>query len=187
MRITVQIDEVSLASAVEQIYTQAVDYGSDGSPEPGDWHPTGARTLGDLVAEQLIERLVRDDSLYSGLRRRYETIRDEEIRARVAPLVAEAIAGPVVRTNGYGEPIGDPVPLRDLIVKETRAQLTRPPAGRGGSMSVVELAIAEQVKAAFLDVIAAEVKVVKDAVSRNLATQAAGAIEQVVKNALAGR
>lgn len=185
MKITINVDEVSLTSAIEATYGQGVEHGSDGSPEPGDYYVNGHRTLGDLVAAQMLVKLTTDER-YHDLRRRITEIRDEEIRAAVRPLVLAAIQNPSPQTNAFGEPTGATVGLRELIVKEARETLKRGnDYGRGPSMLSME--IEKAVKAAFLDVIAAEVKTVRDAVSRSLSTQAAGALEQVVKNALAGR
>ena len=45
------------------------------------------------------------------------------IEAQVGEVVQTAIAEPVRRTSSYGEPIGDPIPLRELIVKAAKTWL----------------------------------------------------------------
>ncbi len=82
-------------------------------------------TLGDAVAEVAVRKLA-DGSQWASLRDRVCSIRDEEIRAHVAPLVADAIMAGVQPTNAFGEPSGPPKTLRDLILEQVKRQLTAP-------------------------------------------------------------
>lgn len=187
--IHVTIDQVALNTMVEAVYAQGVDYGSDGSPEPGDPYPAGYRTIADLVVSQVLAKVTADTDRWDTLRRRVTQIRDEEIRAAVLPLIAAAITTPFERTNAFGEPNGTNTTLRELILKQARAQMQeRTGTGHGRSgPTVMETIVAEAVTKELAAFIAGEVKVLKDALSKSLASQGAAAIEQVVKNALAGR
>jgi len=109
---------------------EAIDLSSDIGTEIRDYdHETGAvetrgKTLGDLVAEQITQKLVADDH-YREMRKRYLKVRDEEIRAAVAPVVAEALAGPIQKTNSFGEPTGQQTTMRELIMAETQRLVSK--------------------------------------------------------------
>lgn len=187
MRINVQIDEVTLDSMVEQVYARGVRHTYDG-PEETEPYRDGARTLGDLVADQIVAKVIADSDRYNELRRRVEAIRDEEIRRLVEPLVRAAVEQPVPRTNSFGEPTGTPTSIREMVLKAANAHMGNNVRLRdGSSTSQLQAWVAEIVAAEFKAFITAEVKVVKDAVSRSLATQATEAVTAVVQNALAGR
>lgn len=114
MNITVNVDQVDLTTTIGE---HTVDYGDgDYSREP--------RTLGDAVAEQVARDLQKDDA-YRSLRKRFIDLRDEEIREQIRPIVAKAITDPVQKTNGYGQPVGEPVSLTELIVGEVRTLLSK--------------------------------------------------------------
>lgn len=115
MKIEVNVTDLDLSAAIDSYARYDHDT---------DEHIDEPVTLADKLVQQLVARAVRDDATgYPSLRKRVEQIRDEEIRALVAPAVAEAFAAPVRRTNDWGEPISDPVPLRDQIIAEARKTL----------------------------------------------------------------
>lgn len=169
MNIIVNIDEVTLASIVDQSYRQI---GED------DWTAEGV-TLGEIVATKIVERLVADHDRWDTIRRRVTEVRDETIREAVAPKVAEAISAPVRMTNTYGEPTGAETTLTELIVKEARETLTRrSDYGRGPSN--LEKEIQKAVTAAFHNEVAAEVKKVRDAVASQLAGSVGAEIQKAI-------
>lgn len=75
--------------------------------------------LGDLVIAELVQRYMRTED-WPTLRKRVTEIRDEEIRAQVTPMITEAVARPVQKTNTYGEPIGEATSLREVVIDEAR-------------------------------------------------------------------
>lgn len=87
-------------------------YGEDGQPA----------TLGDMIVEAMVRQLAADPRT-AELRGRIKDLRDAEISARLAPLITEALAGPWRRTNTWGEPSGEPVALRDIVIEEAQKVL----------------------------------------------------------------
>lgn len=130
-----------------------------------DDYDDGRVTLADKVAEAIVARVVNDTGAWNSIAARVRDLRDEEVRVQVAPLVAAAIAGPVQRTNDFGEPVGPPKALRDLIVEQVQQQL-RKPADQyhtGGPRETwVEKLVREQVEKALREELSATIKVEKD-------------------------
>lgn len=87
-----------------------------------------AQTLLDVIltiaASQVLEHIDKHDGAREGLISRIRGIRDEEIRARVAPLVEGAVHGAIQRTNAYGQAQGDPTTLAEVIVAHAQKLLT---------------------------------------------------------------
>ena len=91
------------------------------------------KTLGDLVAEKMVDRLIEDRDSWRSLRESVINIRDQIIREKVDPIIEEALISQIQLTNSYGEPKGKPVTLRELIVAEAAKELSRPTRGSHGS------------------------------------------------------
>lgn len=106
MNINVDVSDVNLASVVHE----GDDYRS-------------RQTLGDVVADRMVENLLRQSD-YQPLRQRVLDIQNEEIRAQLAPIIAEAIAAPVQKTTHYGDPVGEPKPLREIVIEEAKAWMS---------------------------------------------------------------
>jgi hypothetical protein len=141
MNITVNVDEISLDTAIAAVF----EYDSDGSP-----YQKGERTVADLVAEQITARLAKD-ARYPALLDQLRDIRAEVIREAVRPQIEQALAAPVQKMNTFGEPMS----LRDLIVAEARKAVNEPAdrySSRGGSF--LEQAVEKAVK----DALGAEIK-----------------------------
>ena len=102
MNITVQVDEVTLDTAVRE--ATEYDEDADGFRQPP--------TVGHLVAAQIVDRLIRTDG-WQSFSSAVLQVRTDLIREAVRPLLAEAIAAPVQKTNSYGEPVGGTVTLRE--------------------------------------------------------------------------
>jgi len=83
------------------------------------------RTIADIVADRLTKRIT-EDGRWGEARQQFATIRDEEIRKAVKPIVAEALAGPIRKTNSYGEPTGAATTMRELIIAEVGKALHEP-------------------------------------------------------------
>lgn len=102
-----------------------VGYAADGEPIEE------AQTIEDVILDRAAELMsVRaanaEKTGYSTLRDRVSRISDDEIRARVVPLVEEAMTTPIRRTNTFGEPTGEATTLRDQIVKVAQDYLSKP-------------------------------------------------------------
>lgn len=111
MDIIVQVDlkDLDLAEEISAYYD-----------EDGDRR--GGKTLAEAVVAALVAQAAKGD-YYAGLKTRVKEIRDEEIRAAIAPIVADAVDTPLVSTNSFGEPTGKTTTLRELIMQETRKAL----------------------------------------------------------------
>jgi hypothetical protein len=174
MEITVNVDSIDLG-----------DYIDTHLDEDGDRVPGG--TLGDAVVRQLVNTFSRSDT-YRGLAERVRTIRDEEIRAAIAPAIAEAVSAPIQSTNRYGEKTGEQTTLRELIADEARRYLTQPADNNYRNQGTrLQIAVREAVDGAFSEEIAAEVKQARDAVTTQLGTTVAVLVTDAVKQALAKR
>jgi hypothetical protein len=142
--------------------------------EDGDRVASG--TLADLIATKITDRAAKD-SYYKDFHSRVQQLRDEEIRAQLAPLIAEAIAKPLRTTNSFGESTGPETTLRELILAEVRKVATEPVDRYGRNKApALEVAIRKQVEAAFGTQIAQAVKDVKDAVAGQLSVMVADAV-----------
>ena len=161
MNITVQVDEATLDTIVreESEYSREV-------------------TVADLVAEKLAQRVINDQDAWRSFRDVVTEIRDDEIRAAVRPLIAEALSKPRQQTNAFGEPTGPETTLSDVIVAEARKMLTQP--GRYEQQTAVQKIVADEVRTAFQKVITDEVATARDMVSE----QIGALVAQAVKNGI---
>lgn len=78
------------------------------------------RTLGDIVAEKLAEK-VYAKSAHEDLYALRDSVRKERvamIRERLAPVVEQALTGDIQKTNSYGEPTGAATTMRELVIAE---------------------------------------------------------------------
>lgn len=82
-------------------------------------NPAGeAVSLGTAIVEAAAAALV-DTADYLSIKERIRGIRDEEIRARVAVEIEQAMDGPLTLTNQFGEPMGRAGTLREEIARMT--------------------------------------------------------------------
>lgn len=160
MKINVTVDEVTLETVVHE----ASEYG------PG-------ATVADLVAAQIVERVVRD-GVWTSFRDRVTEIRDEEIRAGVQPLIAEALASPMRRTNSYGEATGPETTLRQIIADEARRIVTKPADSYSSKRSILQEIVHKQVRETFAGEVADEVAKARKSVSGKLGEMVAAAIDE---------
>lgn len=111
MELTVNVNQVDLTDVV-------------------GFHPDDTeRTLGDKVAEDIVARIAHG-SYWETITTRVEKARDEMIHAVLAPIIAEAMENPTVRTDFMGMPTGDNRTMRELILEHTRDFLNIPADGR---------------------------------------------------------
>lgn len=153
----------------------------------GDWidEPvTIEEVLLDAAVDRVVDRL--DAEIMRGLAQRARQIRDEVIREEIEPLIREALSGPIMRTNSYGEPIsGSETTLRDVIMDHARRALTLQPQG---SRSTYDLPAATKVLREQVDlVVTKEVKAIVDAVKAETYERIrAAAADQIAKAATTG-
>ena len=176
MNITVTVDDVTLGTAVGQVF------GYDS--ETGEPFTMGDRTLADIVAAQIVDRLVQDRDRWYELSRTVADIKRDVIREAVLPMIEKAIAEPIQKTSGYGDPIGEPVTLREVIVDEARKVLNKPADqySRSGQ-TVLGKVVAEEVHKAF----AAEIKDAVQQARQKVAGEIGQQVAAAVTNAMKGR
>ncbi|HEY0935894.1 MAG TPA: hypothetical protein VGD91_19410 [Trebonia sp.] len=176
MEITVSVDKIDLGDYI--------DSHRDGD---GDYVPAG--TIGDEVVRQLVEKFSRSDS-WKGLAQRVHEIRDDEIRAQLAPVIAEALAKPIHRTNSYGEKAGEDTTLREVIVAEARTWLDTKQKDRYGDRSSttnLQAMIRAAVEDGFKTEIADAVKAAREAVTTEFGSSIGERVSGIVREALSKR
>ncbi|KAB2347316.1 hypothetical protein [Actinomadura rudentiformis] len=100
MNIEVNVNDITLDSVI------------DGDDE-------GAVRLREIIGVKLAHQIIGSDA-WPTLSKRITDIRDEEIRKLVLPAITKAFESPLQKTNNWGDPVGEPVTLRDVIVQEAR-------------------------------------------------------------------
>lgn len=175
MEITVNTDGIDLNTVIER--------GRDGTPI----------TLADIVAEQLVERAVRDtnDDYYRGLAARVRELREDEIRKAVRPAIDKALAEPLRQTNGYGEPKGPELTLIELIVEVARDVMAEPVKDsygrRSGDRTLLQETIRTEAEKLLRDELKAELDQEKAKVVAAVQGKAADMIAQAVKEGISRR
>lgn len=148
-------------------------------------------TIGEEVVRALVREIAKGDE-YKSLSRRVLEIRDEEIKAMLAPILAEAVDRPIERTNSFGERMGAQTTLRELIMERTRKTLgisteDRYRDGRYEHSTTLEKLVRSQVDAAIKEEIAEAVKAAKEAVPSQLGASIGATVAAVIRDALAKR
>jgi hypothetical protein len=172
VNITVKIDDISLDTIVGDVL--AFD-------EEGEQYKTGERTVADLVAAMVTDR-VTQDGRWPALTERVCRIRDEEIREAVRPQITEALTRPVRQHTLYGEAHGPETTLSALIAEEARAMLTKPADqyNRDGR-TIVGKMVADEVARAFKAEVADAVKQARSLVADEIGSQVADAVKQAMR------
>lgn len=181
--------EVTLSIDLDKHLAKHIGYDEEGDPIQSP--STVEDVVLGLVADKLVATLFREGYDWRGnLTRRVASIRDEQIAAAVRPDVEAALAGTVQKTNSYGDPVGEPTTMRDLIVarvdewlKSSDRDSFRNPKG----LTKPQAIIAEQVD----KVLAKEMKAAVDAAKAEVvaAVQAKGAelLAQTIADMAGGR
>lgn len=138
MEISVNVSDVKLSDVVEQHYDEN---GEGGRPT----------TVLDLVVAEVVRQNRRE------LASLVHEVRTDLVREALAPIVAEAIAAPVQKTNTYGEPVGGPTTLRDLVLTRVRDVLAEPVDKYNRAKgTLLDVMIRKEVEAAFRREVAGE-------------------------------
>lgn len=165
----ITVDGVTLASIVDRV----VEHDDEGEAigETG-------RTLGELVANQIVDRAI-SHAHWSRYFEKVSEIRTELIREAIRPHVAEAIARPIRKTNPYGEPTGEETTLTEVIVDEARKVLNMPAdrSGYGSRQTYIEKTVADEVKKALAAEIADAVKQARQQVAAEIGNHVAAAVQ----------
>ncbi len=162
MNITVNVDEVTLQSLIRE----ATEY-------------SGPHTVGDEVASQIVTRILSDHDLWPPLRDKVTEVRDEVIREKVTPLIAETFARTLTKTNVYGEATGQTTTLSEVIVAEAKRIMTQPNDSYSRSRrTVLQEMVADEVKRALGAEIADAVKKARELVSGQIGDMVSAAVAE---------
>lgn len=176
MNIEIKVDDITLSTVIAEV----VDYDDD-----GDLVSSGKeKTVADLVADRIVDRLVRDDR-YPRLKDRVTEIRDEEIRAAIRPAIEQAVTRPIRKTNSWGEPSGQETTLSEVIVDEARKFMKEPADKyRREEGTVLQKLVRDEVHKAFGAEIADAVKQARELVATQLGDKVSDQITAAVKAGL---
>lgn len=142
MKIDVYVEEVDLTTVV---------YQDDGV----------TIRIGDLVADKAVAELVKSTA-WNPLRERVLSVRDEQIREAVRPLIAQALAEPFTRTTEYGTPVGKPTTLREIIVEEAKRLLANAHSRSNSNYIDRDTVLSKLIRETTDQVVAAELRKVID-------------------------
>lgn len=166
----------------------ALHLGYDEDGEPVQEATTVEDVVLGLAANKLLASSVKAEAS-SFLRQRVESIRDEEIRAQIRPLITEALTKSLQPTGAYGEPKGEPTTLSEIIAKQALAELQTPrDQGYGRQKrTLVHEIIGKEVDHKFTAELKKEIEAGKEQVRRVLREQGAALIAEAVEKAGAGK
>lgn len=146
-----------------------------------------AEVVADLAAKQLMVELKADTDRYRTLRQEVATIRSEAVRSFVDTQLRQLLDGEVHRTNGFGEPVGQPTTLRAVIVEEAKRALTDATVTRRGYQAkwtllqdVVHEQVTKVLAKEFTEEVAAAKAEIRGRVRTATAELLAGAVVQAV-------
>jgi hypothetical protein len=81
-------------------------------------------TFGDVIVNRAASVLLdRERESVGKFRALVAVIAESEVRDAIRPMIDQALAEPIQKTNTYGGPIGEAMPLREHIVEIARAAL----------------------------------------------------------------
>jgi hypothetical protein len=130
--------------------------------EDGDYSASPVTLLDMIVnqtARQLVAQIVRDETRFKGVRATVREQLEKAIGERIAPMLDEAFAGPIPKTNGYGEQHGTTT-LRELVIEVAHSKLAR--SGRSSyDKTPLDKALEEATTAIISKELAEEVAAVK--------------------------
>ena len=142
-----------------------------------------------LVVKRVVDTSEGDDARRE-LFRQVRAVRSEEIREAVKPTIAEALSAAIQKTNTYGEPVGEPTTLRELILDEARDILTKARPNQDGygrrrqESNVITELIKAEVEKAFATELRAEIKDEADRVRALVRAQAAEVLTEAMRRAI---
>lgn len=176
MNINVSIGDLSAIDLSTPVGGEITDY----DYESGEVIGTKPKTLGDIVAEKLAEKMWAAEEK-SDIRRTAYRRRDEVIRELVTPAIERALTGSIRQTNSYGEPTGPEVTLRELIVKKAE-ELLKPADRYSREPSVTQKVIATEVNRAFAKELEDTLKAEKEKAIKAVRAAGGQVIAAVVKD-----
>jgi hypothetical protein len=178
VNITVQIDEITLNTVVADV----VSFDEDGDAV----YEGQQKTVADLVADRIVTKVAGSPE-FTELRKRVTAIRDEMIRAKLEPVIAEAMQAPMRKTNWMGEPSGETLTMRELIVEAARDVVSKPDRSGRNQASWVQNFIYDEVRSLFEKELKVELKEAREKLKKEIASRVAASSVAAVTEALGGR
>lgn len=99
--------------------------------EDGPYEQTGAADMRHDLATEVAKILA--PTLSKEMRAAVREVVTEAATAQVGKFIDEVFAAGFRKTNAFGEPVGEPVTLRELVIAGINDQLQRQVNGRGGT------------------------------------------------------
>lgn len=147
---------------------------------------TRPRTLGDLVAEKLADKLFAE----TGYENRRALIKEANrevtsiIREKAEPVITAALTGPIRLTNTFGEPTGPETTLNALIIDEAKKVVGGNRTDHGRGQTLAQRLVADAVGAAFTGELSKVLADEKTKVVAAMRAKAAELISESVKQGL---
>lgn len=172
IHLVVRVDEASLGAVTSSTRVWV-------GPDEDDYRPF---TLGDMVAQGMVNRVLKDPG-WEGIRRRIAEVTREEIREQVTPMIADTLTRGFPKTNSYGEPVIGTTTLSELIMAEVKKVLTQgaPNAPFNSKETVLQRMVADAVRAEFARVITDQVAAVRKEIAEAAADQVKAAVLKSLK------
>lgn len=177
MKIEIEISEITLNTVVGDII--GFDYDGDAVVE-------GQTRVADLVADRIADRVASTEE-FRELRKQVTTIRDEMIREKLEPVLAEVMEAPIRKTNGFGEQTGEPVTMRELVMEEARDLLSQRDRRGYNQAPWITTFVHEQVRELFEKELKAELAEAKAKLKKEILDRVSQDAAQTVAQALNGK
>lgn len=139
------------------------------------WDEEQRDDLINLVASKIANDLSKDIRKEVG----------EAVRSEVTAIVQKAVSAGVQKTSTWGEPQGPVIPLKQMIIEETNAALTKPTGDAFSSprVTVVQKIIRDEVNAALKKELASAVNEQKEIAKKAVSASAAQVISETIDRA----
>lgn len=177
MKFEINISEIDLNTVVGDVVS---------FDEWGDAVVEGQTRVADLVADRIADRVTRNEE-YRELKKRVTAIRDEMIREKLQPILDELMQAPIRKTNWMGEPEGDPVTMRELIIEASRDLLTKGDANGRSRSPWITSHIMDQVRILFQQELKADLDAARAALKKEILGRVASDAAATVDEALKGK
>lgn len=172
----IELDLTAMLNAIDP-------HGSWEQDWDGDYVPAPTSFRRQIIEETAI--LLRD-AMADHVRKVVTDSVREAIDAKVIEIVSEKLEEGIQRTNDYGSPVGEPQPLRDIIIAQANAALAKNVGGYGKSQTLVSKLVEDHVTTAFKNELHKQVKEVHALTTKAVKDAAAEVISSTIERAQRG-
>lgn len=145
----------------------------------------GPISLGDKVIERLVRTLT--DKFEAQAQKQLHEALKSSIETKATELVEAAVNAPIRKTNTWGEPVGEPTSLRDMIDQKVKEFLgSRIDSGYTGShpRTFIQNMVGKQVEASMQKEFAAAIQQGKEELLKAVKGHAAEVISESLRRAV---